>query len=67
MKKEMSLKNIYYWVLPVLVLFSINSCKKDNSMGFTPGTGKPTITYVRTVYKSKVDTAVTKIGTYSSY
>jgi hypothetical protein len=66
MKKEMSLKNIYYWVLPVLVLFSINSCKKDNSMGFTPGTGKPTITYVRTVYKSKVDTAVTKIGTYSS-
>ena len=36
MKKEINLSKIYYWMLPVLVVFSIASCKKDNSLGFTP-------------------------------
>jgi hypothetical protein len=66
MKKEIQPTKIYYWILPVLVVFSIVSCKKDNSLGFTPGTGTPTITSVHTTNKSKADTVTQLTSTYSS-
>ena len=66
MKKEIQQTKIYYWILPVLVVFSIASCKKDNSLGFTPGTGAPTITSVQTTYSSKADTVTQLTSTYSS-
>lgn len=66
MKKEFQRTKIYYWVLPVLVVFGITSCKKENSMGFTPGTGQPTITSVHTVSKTINDTVTQLTTTYSS-
>lgn len=67
MKKKMKLSKIYYWILSVLLLFSIASCKKQDSTGFTPGTGAPVITRVRTLNKTTVDsTRTTTVTTYSS-
>ncbi|MDB5006414.1 MAG: hypothetical protein JWP45_807 [Mucilaginibacter sp.] len=67
MKKKMNLSKTYYWILPVLALFSIASCKKENSTGFTPGTGAPVITAVRTLNSSIVDSSrTTSVTTYSS-
>ncbi|HZY35024.1 MAG TPA: hypothetical protein VFE53_00155 [Mucilaginibacter sp.] len=66
MKKEIKLSKIYYWILSALVVFGMASCKKENSMGFTPGTGAPTVTSVQTVYKSKMDTVTQYNTTYSS-
>ncbi|MDB5111530.1 MAG: hypothetical protein JWR67_2644 [Mucilaginibacter sp.] len=67
MKKKMKLSKIYYCILSVLVLFSIAACRKQNSTGFTPGTGAPVITSVRTLNRSTVDsTRTTSVTTYSS-
>lgn len=44
---------IYYWVLSVLMVFGIASCKKDSVEG---GKGAPVITKVRTI--SRADTIV---------
>jgi hypothetical protein len=66
MKKEIQLSKIYYWILPALVIFGMASCKKENSMGFTPGTGAPTIASVQTVSKTTSDTVTLYNTTYSS-
>src|SRR5476651_2189350 len=57
-----------YLVLATLLVTSLFSCTKKNAyLGFTPGTGAPTITAVHTVYKSVVDSsAVTTSTTYNS-
>ncbi len=39
-------------MLSALIVFGLASCRKDNSMGFTPGAGAPTITSVHTLSKS---------------
>jgi hypothetical protein len=57
---------IYYWILPVLAVFGMASCKKDKSLGYTPGTGAPTITKVQTINKYILDTLVQSTTTYSS-
>jgi len=56
----------FYWILPVLAVFSIVSCKKDKSLGYTPGTGAPTITKVQTVNKYVADTVLQSTTTYNS-
>jgi hypothetical protein len=66
MHKKMKLTKIYYWILPVLVVFGTASCKKENSMGFTPGTGTPTIASVHTVNKYTPDTVLQSTTTYSN-
>ena len=38
MKTKMKFSKTYYWILPVLVVSGMASCKKENGMGFTPGT-----------------------------
>lgn len=53
-------------MLPVLAVLGVVSCKKDNSMGFTPGTGAPTVTSVSTVSKTVSDTVTQLTTTYSS-
>jgi hypothetical protein len=40
------------WVLVILLLAGVVSCKKYNYTGFTAGTGKPTITLIHTLYKA---------------
>jgi len=66
MKKEFKLSKLYYWILPALVLFSIASCKQESSLGFTPGSGAPTISTVKTVSKTIADTVTQLTTTYSS-
>ena len=66
MKTKMKLSKIYYWVLPALVVFSIVSCKRESSLGYTPGTGAPTISKVQTINKYVLDTVVQTTTTYSS-
>lgn len=55
----MKLSKIYYWILPALVIFSIASCHKDNSTGYTAGTGAPVITSVSKISNSVVDSSRT--------
>jgi len=66
MKTKMKLSKIYYWILPALVVFGIASCKKDNSMGYTPGTGAPTIASVKAINKYVQDTLIQSTTSYSS-
>src|ERR1700741_980978 len=66
MKKEIQLSKIYYWILPALVVFGMASCKKDNSLGYTPGTGAPTVSSIKTVSKTVNDTVAQYTTTYSS-
>ncbi len=65
--KFKQLKNLN-WILSALVVFGFASCKKTyNSEGFTPGTGTPVITTVRTLSQSIVDSSrVHSTITYNS-
>ncbi|MDR3696431.1 hypothetical protein [Mucilaginibacter sp.] len=62
----MKLSKIYYWILPALALFGMASCKKQSGLGFTPGTGAPTISSVQTINKYKPDTVIQSTTTYNS-
>jgi hypothetical protein len=59
------LKNIML-ILAVAVLIGISSCRKYNSLGFTRGTGAPTITSVHTYYKMDTANVTSTITTYNS-
>ncbi len=54
----------FCWIVIVICLVSVVSCKKYNSLGFDPGTGAPTIASVHTW--NKQDTT-TKYDTIISY
>jgi hypothetical protein len=45
------------WILPVAAILTVGACKKTGYLGYTPGTGAPTITSVHTL--TKVDTVNT--------
>lgn len=62
----MKLSKIYYLVLPALAVLGMVSCKKQNSMGFTPGTGTPSITSVSTLSRTVNDTVTTTVTTYDN-
>jgi len=72
LNKETDMKKIYqfntYLLLAVVLVTGLFSCsKKEAYLGFTPGTGDPTISGVHTIYKSVIDsTAVTTSTTYNS-
>jgi hypothetical protein len=64
--KFKQLKNLS-WILSALMVFGFASCKKMNSLGFTPGTGAPVISSVRTLSKSVVDSSrIHSVTTYNS-
>jgi hypothetical protein len=56
MEKKIFKSKNFCGMLAILIVFAYGSCKKYNSLGFTPGTGAPVITSVHTL--SKTDTAV---------
>jgi hypothetical protein len=66
MKRKMKQSKIYYWILPALAVFGMASCKKDNYLGYTPGTGAPTISSVQTINKYVTGTKVTTSTSYNS-
>ena len=45
------------WILPIAAILTVGACKKTGYLGYTPGTGAPTITSVHTL--TKVDTVNT--------
>jgi len=53
-------------VLSALIALGLASCKKYNSMGFTPGTGAPTITSVHTLSKTLTNGDSVTITTYDT-
>lgn len=53
-------------VLLVAILTGVSSCRKYNSLGFTPGAGAPTITSVHTYYKMDTATITSTITTYDA-
>jgi hypothetical protein len=52
------------WILPIATLLMAGACKKNNYLGYTPGTGAPTITSVHTL--GKQDTTI-RYDTVISY
>jgi hypothetical protein len=63
--KLKQLKNLN-WILSALIVCGLASCQKENSTGFTPGTGAPMITSVSTLSKTINDTLVTVTTTYDA-
>jgi hypothetical protein len=53
-------------ILLALIVFGLASCKKDNSTGYTPGAGAPTITSVHTLSKTDTTARNTTVTTYDS-
>ncbi len=64
--KHSNIKVIIGWFLPCLAILAIASCKKYNYMGYTPGTGAPTISSVHTYYKTDSSVAYDTIVSYNS-
>ncbi|HVY76855.1 MAG TPA: hypothetical protein VG890_18635, partial [Puia sp.] len=66
MKSSMlNIKNKITWMLPLAVILVIASCKKEGYLGFTPGTGAPTISSVHTYYKTDTTATYDTIVTYN--
>ena len=63
MKRIINSKNIC-WI--VVVLITSVSCRKYNSLGFTPGSGAPTITSVHTLSKTDTTTRADTTITYDA-
>jgi hypothetical protein len=53
-------------LLLAVALIAATSCRKYNSLGYTPGTGAPTITSVHTWYKTDSSVYYDTIVTYNS-
>ncbi|WP_426671042.1 hypothetical protein ACPPVU_07380 [Mucilaginibacter sp. McL0603] len=67
MKMKFKLSKNLGWMLSVLMAFGLASCKKDNSTGFTPGTGAPVITSINKISNSVVDSSRTSsVTTYDA-
>ena len=55
------------WILSLLIGFGLASCKKENSTGYTAGTGAPAITSVNKISKSVIDSSrTTSVTTYDA-
>lgn len=65
MEKILNLKSLC-GILAILCVFAYPSCKKYNSLGFTPGTGAPVITSVHTLSKTDTTTRFDTVYTYDS-
>ena len=63
----LNLKNKTGWILSLVAILTVVACKKDNGyLGFTPGTGAPTISSVHTYYKTDTTTTYDTIITYNA-
>lgn len=63
--KHFNIAALAGWLLPGLAILAIVSCKKYNSLGYTPGSGAPTITSVHTYYKTDSTPLSDTIVSYS--
>jgi hypothetical protein len=61
-----NLRNTIGWILPGLAMLAMFSCKKYNSLGYTAGSGAPTISSVHTYYKTDTTLRYDTVVTYNS-
>ena len=54
------------WILPIAALLMVVACKKNNYLGYTPGTGAPTITSVHTLSRTDTTARYDTIVTYDA-
>src|SRR5580658_8179779 len=64
--KHFNIASVAGWVVPCLVILTIASCKKYNYLGYTPGSGAPTITSVHTYYKTDTTTTYDTVTSYNA-
>jgi hypothetical protein len=64
--KHFNIASVAGWVVPCLVILTIASCKKYNYLGYTPGTGAPTISSVHTYYKTDTTTTYDTVVSYNA-
>ncbi|HEY2722974.1 MAG TPA: IPT/TIG domain-containing protein [Chitinophagaceae bacterium] len=64
--KKAIVKSINFWIPVVFLLALFASCKKYDIIGFTPGSGAPTISSVHTWYKSDTTVYYDTIITYDA-
>ena len=63
----LNLKNKTGWILSIVAILTVVACKKDNGyLGFTPGTGAPTISSIHTYYKTDTTATYDTIITYNT-
>ncbi|HWC52869.1 MAG TPA: hypothetical protein VG676_04715 [Chitinophagaceae bacterium] len=66
MKKKNFIAKNFYRMLAVLTVVALASCKKYNIIGFTPGSGAPTITSVHTWNKTDTSVYYDTVYTYDA-
>lgn len=66
MKKKNFIAKNFYWMLGVLTVVAFASCKKYNIIGFTPGSGAPTIASVHTWNKTDTSVYYDTVYTYDA-
>lgn len=54
------------WILPIAAILTVGACKKNNYLGYTPGSGAPTITSVHTFGKTDTTVRYDTVITYNS-
>ncbi len=64
--KHFNIAALAGWVLPCLVILAFAACKKYNYLGYTPGSGAPTITSVHTYYKTDTTPMFDTVITYNA-
>ena len=64
--KQFNIAALAGWVLPCLVILALAACKKYNYLGYTPGSGAPTITSVHTYYKTDTTPMYDTVITYNA-
>jgi hypothetical protein len=54
------------WILPIAVLLTVGACKKNNYLGYTPGSGAPTVSSVHTLGKTDTIARYDTVYTYDA-
>jgi len=64
--KQLNIAVMSGWVLPVLAILALGSCKKYNYLGYTAGSGAPAITSVHTYQKTDSSAKYDTLVSYNS-
>ncbi|MDP4265084.1 MAG: cell shape determination protein CcmA [Bacteroidota bacterium] len=66
MKKNLSISKNFYWISGIVIISVLVSCKKYDSLGFTPGKGAPAISSVHTWGKTDTTARYDTVITYDA-
>ncbi len=66
MNKNIKCLKGFTLILSTLIILGVSSCRKYNSLNFTPGTSAPTITSVHTLSKTDTTSSTDTVTTYDT-